>query len=75
MPHRCLFFLEGLIAFSEFLHITYKKTTILIERLLGTHESMRQRRGSGLAATRHSVHPALLVFTATTAIHINERDK
>jgi hypothetical protein len=60
---RTVIFLERLIAFSEFLHITYTKTTILIKRSFGTpcgfHELTRQQRGSGAAAALHSVHPAL----------------
>jgi hypothetical protein len=73
LPHRCpviaapLFFLETLIAYPEFLHITYTKTTTLIKGPFGTpcgsHESTQQRRGNdeacrGVVAAQHSVHPA-----------------
>jgi hypothetical protein len=54
MPRR--YFLERTIAFLKFLHITYIKTTILIKRFFrtpcGSHESKRQRSGSGRSSAR-----------------------
>jgi hypothetical protein len=61
MPRRyrtaseLLFFLERLIAFSEFLDITYTKTTILIGRS-GPRVGPMNQRGSGAAAARHFVN-------------------
>jgi hypothetical protein len=69
MPRRCrrvnaapLFILEQSIEFLEVLHITYSKTTLIkgpFGTSCGSHETTRQRRGSGVAAARHSVHQAL----------------
>jgi hypothetical protein len=62
MPPRCLvvIFLEKLMAFSEFLHNTYTKAIILIKRFFGTPcMGPMNRRGSDVAAARHSMHPAI----------------
>jgi hypothetical protein len=57
LPRR--YFLERLFAFSEFLHITYTKSTTLIKGPFGTpggsHESTRQRRGSGATFCASSI--------------------
>jgi hypothetical protein len=57
-----LFFRERLIAFSELLHISYTKTTILIKGPFGfgtpcgSLESTQQRRGSDAAALRGRIY-------------------
>jgi hypothetical protein len=54
LPRR--YFLERLITFSEFLQITYTKTTTFIKGPFeipgGSHESTRQRRVNDAAAAR-----------------------
>jgi hypothetical protein len=57
---RSVICLERLIAFSEFLHITYTKTTTLIKGSFGIpcgyHESTRQRCGSGATFCASSIN-------------------